>query len=143
MPGWWGGGGVPPWTCPRGMSRGYTTPRPTTGMARGVLRAPRTPRNGPLGSGGLAGPGEAGEAGKAGFPLLYLRPFSPGTQNGPKAVLANGWIGSRSGRPQAGLDVQDLVGLSTRCASPGLGRGGATSSARSDASSLLAAARRS
>ena len=22
------GGGVPPWTCPRGMSRGYTTPTP-------------------------------------------------------------------------------------------------------------------
>ena len=31
--------------------------------------------------------------------LLYLRPFSPGQRNRPKAVLMNDWIGSRSSRP--------------------------------------------
>ena len=53
----------------------------------------------------------------------YLRPFSPGSQNRPRAVLTNDWIGSRSRRPWGGLDVQDLVGLSLGCSTPPTSRG--------------------
>ena len=47
----WYGGGVPPWTCPWGMSRGVPPPvHPTPYTAEAVSSPARPRRNGPLGS---------------------------------------------------------------------------------------------
>ena len=63
-------------------------------------RAPR--RNGPLGSRGARRVGPAGLP--AGFqPAVAVSSVVPaGTQNRPKAVLANDWIGSRAQPARAG-----------------------------------------
>ena len=116
---WWG----TPWTCPGGMSRGYPTPpwhhRPAL---TGPLSTPRRAGMGLWAQGGSQGPCGAGFSRLQPAPLLYLRLFPPGQRIPPKAGFANDWIGSRSEPPRGGSDVQDLVGLSIRCASTGFGR---------------------
>ena len=109
------GGGVPcgmprytpgyaPWAYPgvyTWQTTRYTTPgHPATAQERASgLKGPRGVR---VGQGpGAKGPGT----------LPYLRSFWPGVPDRLQPVRDNRWIGSRSGRPLAGLDVSDLERL--------------------------------
>ena len=116
--GWGYGGVVYPWACPRGMPRGHpTTPYPTPHRCTHDVRHAGLRGTGLWAQGGSQGPGDREPGSEAAWRLLYLRSFSPGTQNRPKAGYGNDWIGSRSKPAQGGLSVQDLVGLSFGCAS--------------------------
>ena len=113
-----------PGVCPRGIPLGYPTtsdsmPIPHPAPPRRTARRAGT---GLWAQGGSQGAGRAGFAGPTGRLLLYPRPFPPGQSEPPTAVLTNDWIGSRSRPAQAGLDVQDLVGLSIGLAGSSIGR---------------------
>ena len=112
------GGGVPPGHA-QGHAQGvphHPTPPPhrcTHDVRHAGLR-----RTGLWAQGGSRGPSGREPGSEAAWRLLCLRPSSPGHRSPPKAGSGNDWIGSRSKPAQGGLGVQDLVGLSLRCARP-------------------------
>ena len=117
------GGGVPPGHA-QGHVLGVHHPVPHPPTTPATCRTAAAARGTDLwAQAGSQGPGGR-RAGRLRRPaLLYLRPFSPGSQNPLKAGSANDWIGSRSRPARGGPSVQDVVGLTLGCASLGFGTG--------------------